>query len=173
MLSPRSFRNPRTRENFVTNTGVGFDYLNVSSSIINHVFTFMLNPERLNRVNQQHVLGKNNFGIKEYLDMIGDSVFDLKKLDNYEMLIKKNIISLFIDQLFISYIDGTTDEISKSILLGFINETRESLIQNNDTFNNYLISKIDSFISKPELYESIEKTKVPDGSPIGNFSCDY
>lgn len=173
LLSPRSFRNPRTRENFVTNTGVGFDYLNASSSIINHAFTFMLNPERLNRVNQQHVLGTNNFGIKEYLDMIGDSVFDLKKLDNYEMLIKKNIISLFIDQLFISYVDGTTDEISKSILLGFINETRESLIQNNDTFNNYLTSKIDSFISKPELYEPIEKTKVPDGSPIGNFSCDY
>jgi len=173
LLSPRSFRNPRTRENFVINTGVGFDYLNVSSSIINHVFTFMLNPERLNRVNQQHVLGKNNFGIKEYLDMIGDSVFDLKKLDNYEMLIKKNIISLFIDHLFISYVDGTTDEISKSILLGFINETKASLIQNNDTFNNYLTSKIDSFISNPELYEPIEKTKVPDGSPIGNFSCDY
>lgn len=173
LLSPRSFRNPRTRENFVTNTGVGFDYINVSSSIINHVFTFMLNSERLNRINQQHALGTNNFGVKEYLDMIGDSVFDLKKLDNYEMLIKKNTISLFVDHLFMTYVDSTTDEVSKSIILGFIKKIRTSLAQSNDTFDNYLISKIDSFISKPELYQPIEKTKVPDGSPIGNFSCDY
>ncbi|MCH1443977.1 MAG: zinc-dependent metalloprotease, partial [Flavobacteriaceae bacterium] len=35
ILSPRSFRNPRTRENFVSNTGVTFDYINTSSSLIN------------------------------------------------------------------------------------------------------------------------------------------
>jgi len=173
LLSPRSFRNPRTRENFVTNTGVGFDYLNVSSSIINHVFTFMLNSERLNRVTQQNALGTNNFGLKDYLNLIGDSVFDLKKLDNYEMLIKKNTISLFLDHLFVSYINDNTDEISKSTILGFINKIRRSFIQNNDTFNNYLVTKIDSFMSNPELYQPMEKTKVPDGSPIGNFSCDY
>ncbi|MDA9203956.1 zinc-dependent metalloprotease, partial [Flavobacteriaceae bacterium] len=32
ILSPRSFRNPRTRENFVSNTGVTFDFINTSSS---------------------------------------------------------------------------------------------------------------------------------------------
>ena len=43
ILSPRSFRNPRTRENFVSNTGVTFDYINTSSSLINHTLTFLLN----------------------------------------------------------------------------------------------------------------------------------
>ena len=51
ILSPRSFRNPRTRENFVSNTGVAFDYINTSSSLINHTLTFLLNPERINRIN--------------------------------------------------------------------------------------------------------------------------
>ena len=35
ILTPRSFRNPRTRENFISKTGVTFDYINASSSVIN------------------------------------------------------------------------------------------------------------------------------------------
>ena len=36
-----------------------------------------------------------------------------------------------------------------------------------------LITKINGFYANPNQYIPIEKTKTPDGSPIGNFSCDY
>ena len=32
---------------------------------------------------------------------------------------------------------------------------------------------IDEFIVNPDKYIPVNKTKIPDGSPIGNFSCDY
>ena len=70
ILGPRSFRNPRTRENFISNTGVGFDYINASSAIINHVFTYMLNPERLNRVHQQNMFGRKILSLEDYLNEI-------------------------------------------------------------------------------------------------------
>jgi len=37
----------------------------------------------------------------------------------------------------------------------------------------FLISKINGFYANPSQYIPIEKTKTPDGSPIGDFSCDY
>ncbi|MDA7602837.1 zinc-dependent metalloprotease [Flavobacteriaceae bacterium] len=70
ILSPRSFRNPRTRENFESNTGVTFDYINASSSVINHTLTFLINPERINRIYQQNMFGENILKLEDYLTII-------------------------------------------------------------------------------------------------------
>ena len=75
ILSPRSFRNPRTRENFESNTGVTFDYINASSSIINHTLTFLLNPERINRIYQQNMFGEKILMLDDYLTIISNSIF--------------------------------------------------------------------------------------------------
>ena len=44
---------------------------------------------------------------------------------------------------------------------------------NLNDYNSFLVNKINGFIDNPDKYIPIEKTKIPDGSPIGNFSCDY
>ena len=43
----------------------------------------------------------------------------------------------------------------------------------SSVYNDFLVNKIQGFINNPEKYISFSKTKIPDGSPIGNFSCDY
>ena len=48
-----------------------------------------------------------------------------------------------------------------------------NLSKNSNNYNRFLINKIDGFLINPDKYKPIEKTKIPDGSPIGNFSCDY
>ena len=63
-------------ENFVSNTGVAFDYINASSSIINHVFTFMFDPERMNRIYQQNMFGKNILTLEDYFSKMQDSFFN-------------------------------------------------------------------------------------------------
>ena len=35
------------------------------------------------------------------------------------------------------------------------------------------VYKRQGFYTNPNQYIPIEKTKTPDGSPIGDFSCDY
>ena len=173
ILSPRSFRNPRTRENFVSNTGVTFDYINTSSSLINHTLTFLLNSERINRINQQNIFGDDILTLENYLAEISKSIFDNKKLNTYEESVNKNTSSLYLDHLFMAFNNSRTNDLSKSIILASIMDTMNNLSNNLNNYNRFLINKIDGFLSNPDQYKPIEKTKIPDGSPIGNFSCDY
>ena len=173
ILSPRSFRNPRTRENFVSNTGVAFDYINTSSSLINHTLTFLLNPERINRINQQNIFGDDILTLENYLAEISKSIFDNKKLNTYEKSVNNNTSSLYLDHLFMAFNNSRTNDLSKSIILASIMDTMNNLSTNPNNYNRFLINKIDGFLNNPDQYKPIEKTKIPDGSPIGNFSCDY
>ena len=173
ILSPRSFRNPRTRENFVSNTGVTFDYINTSSSLINHTLTFLLNPERINRINQQNIFGDDILTLENYLVEISKSIFDNKKLNTYEESVNKNTSSLYLDHLFMAFNNSSTNDLSKSIILASIMDTMKNLSTNPNNYNRFLINKINGFLSNPDQYKPIVKTKIPDGSPIGNFSCDY
>ena len=173
ILSPRSFRNPRTRENFESNTGVTFDYINASSSVINHTFTFLMNPERINRIYQQNMFGENILMLDDYLTIISNSIFSNKRMSPYESSINKNTSSLFLDHLFLTFNNSNTNDLSKSVILSSIMNTKEKLSSNLNDYNRFLVNKINGFIDNPDKYIPVEKTKIPDGSPIGNFSCDY
>ena len=173
ILSPRSFRNPRTRENFESNTGVTFDYINASSSVINHTLTFLINPERINRIYQQNMFGENILKLEDYLTIISNSIFSNKKMSLYESSINNNTSSLFLDHLFLAFNNSKTNDLSKSLILSSILNTKEKLSSNLNDYNAFLVNKINGFLDNPDKYKPIEKTKIPDGSPIGNFSCDY
>ena len=173
ILSPRSFRNPRTRENFESNTGVTFDYINASSSVINHTLTFLINPERINRIYQQNMFGENILKLEDYLTIISNSIFSNKKMSLYESSINNNTSSLFLDHLFLAFNNSKTNDLSKSLILSSIVNTKEKLSSNLNNYNAFLVNKINGFLDNPDKYKPIEKTKIPDGSPIGNFSCDY
>ncbi len=173
ILSPRSFRNPRTRENFASNTGVAFDFINASSSLINHTLTFLLNPERLNRINQQNMFGENILKLENYLLKISNSIFSNKKMNVYENSINKNTSSLYLDHLFMAFNSTKTNDISKSLILASIMDTMKKLLKDSNDYNSFLLNKIKGFLDNPDKYKPVEKTKIPDGSPIGNFSCDY
>ena len=173
ILSPRSFRNPRTRENFESNTGVTFDYINASSSVINHTLTFLINPERINRIYQQNMFGENILKLEDYLSIISNSIFSNKKMSLYETSINNNTSSLFLDHLFLAFNNSKTNDLSKSLILSSILNTKETLSSNLNDYNAFLVNKINGFLNNPDKYKPIEKTKIPDGSPIGDFSCDY
>ena len=173
ILSPRSFRNPRTRENFESNTGVTFDYINASSSIINHTLTFLLNPERINRIYQQNMFGEKILMLDDYLTIISNSIFSNNRMSPYESSINKNTSSLFLDHLFLTFNNSNTNDLSKSVIFSSIINTKEKLSSNLNDYNSFLVNKINGFIDNPDKYIPVEKTKIPDGSPIGNFSCDY
>ena len=173
ILTPRSFRNPRTRENFISKTGVTFDYINASSSVINHTMTFLLNPERINRINQQNMFGSDILTLDNYLKTISNSIFSNKKMNSYESSVNNNTSSLFLDHLFMSFNNKNTDDLSKSIILSNIKSLLKKLKSKSTVYNDFLVNKINGFITNPDKYVPISKTKIPDGSPIGDFSCDY
>jgi hypothetical protein len=66
-----------------------------------------------------------------------------------------------------------TNDISKSLILASIMDTMKKLLKDSNDYNSFLLNKIKGFLDNPDKYKPVEKTKIPDGSPIGNFSCDY
>ena len=173
LLTPRSFRNPRTRENFVSKTGVTFDYINASSSVINHTMNLLLNSERLNRVNQQNMFGKTILTLDDYLKIISGSIFNNRKMNEYELSLNNNTSSLFLDHLFTAFNNNNTNDLSKSIIWSNIKYLLMNLHSNPSVHYDFLVNKIDQFIINPDKYIPVYKSKIPDGSPIGDFSCDY
>ena len=59
--------------------------------------------------------------------------------------------------------------LSRNPLILFI----KKLLKDSNDYNSFLLNKIKGFLDNPDKYIPVEKTKIPDGSPIGNFSCDY
>ena len=109
---------------------------------------------------------KNNHYLMVKKDAIDDyamyTFFDGKKKINpfnlwYENINRKNVIGLKFDPSM------KEDPKYYNIYKGMNYKTTDDL--------DY--SKIDGFLNNPDQYKPIEKTKIPDGSPIGNFSCDY
>ena len=94
-------------------------------------------------------------------------------MNDYELSLNNNSSSLFLDHLFIAFNNSKTDDLSKSIILSNIKYLSNKLKSNPDVFNNFLVNKIDDFIIDPDKYTPVSKSKIPDGSPIGDFSCDY
>ena len=172
IIPPRSFRNNRTRENFDSNTGVSFDYISASSSILNHTFTLLFNYQRANRVVQQNMLNNNLMSLDEYFDLIIDSVYDFNSSNTYQIELNRNSKSIILDYIFNLYNNSSLYDNARSIVLNKIGKIKKELNSKN-SFDNLLIKRINDFLDNPKKYIKIQNYTIPDGSPIGNFSCDY
>ena len=172
ILTPRSFRNPRTRENFASKDRSHFRLYKCIKLYNKPYYELSLNSERLNRVNQQNMFGKTILTLDDYLKTISSSNFN-RKMNEYELSLNNNTSSLFLDHLFMAFNNSNTNDLSKSIILSNIKYLSMKLRSNPNVYNDFLVNKIDEFIINPDKYIPVSKSKIPDGSPIGDFSCDY
>ena len=172
IITPRSFSNNRTRENFKSNTGVAFDYISASSSILNHTFNLLFNYQRVNRIVQQNMLNNNLISLDKYFDNIIDSLFNFNSSDTYEMELNKNSKSIILDYVFNLYSHPALYDNGRSIVLNKILKIKKELNSKN-VFDSLLIKRINHFLDNPNEYNISQNYTIPDGSPIGDFSCDY
>ena len=172
IITPRSFRDNRTRENFASNTGVAFDYISASSSILNHTFNLLFNYQRVNRIVQQNMLNNNLMSLDKYLDIIIDSVYRFISSNTYKIELNKNSRSILLDYIFNLYSHSSLYDNGRSVILNKIYKIKKEL-NSKDSFDSLLTKRINDFLDNPEEYNMIRNYTIPDGSPIGNFSCDY
>ena len=172
IIPPRSFRNNRSRENFKSNTGVAFDYISASSSVLNHTFNLLFNYQRINRIVQQNMLDNNLISLDKYFDMIINSIYNFESSNTYQLELNKNSRSIVLDYMFNLYNHPSLYDNGRSILLNNIYEIKKDL-NSKDPFDNLLSKRIIDFLENPEEYIMIQNYSIPDGSPIGDFSCDY
>jgi hypothetical protein len=173
LLPPRSFSNPRTRENFLSQSGVAFDYLGVAHSLSNALLSMILHPERANRLVTQYGFDSNQLGLKETLNSLVKSHFKMRFRDSHDQqlndLVKANLLKQMMHL-------GQHPE-ANSIVKALIHEELVALDQwlagqTEYGFGEVYRSQIDRYFDNPEDFVPPVSKRLPDGSPIGSFSCD-
>ena len=172
-LPPRSFSNPRTRENFLSQTGVVFDYLGIANSLSNTLLEMLLHPERANRLVTQYGFDKNQLGLKETLSALISSHFKVRYRDGHEQQLNEVVKANLLKQLM----HLGQNPVSNSIVKGLVYEELIRLDQwlagqSNLDFGDVYRMEIDNYFDDPKGFVPPVSKRLPDGSPIGSFSCD-
>ena len=171
LFPPRAMGYKRTRESFKSNTNVAFDALGAVATASDMTLRVLLNPERANRLVEQHAISKNNLGFDDVLVQLIDHCFKIKTSSNYKEEVSHTIQYTVLQNLF--NVISSTKSITQ--VKAIANKNLEDLISllNSDksTFNMQLLREINEFRKHPENFKTFKAPNIPDGSPIGSFQC--
>ena len=174
LIPPRSFLNPRTRENFLSDTGITFDYLGIANRTSENFIKMLLHPERANRLVTQYGFDSNQLSLEEILDNLIKFHFKAKYRNNHFQqlndIVKNNILKYII---ILGLQENTNPIVKATVFNQLIDLDRWLAAQNEYGFSEVYRSQIDRFLTDPSSIKLPESKKLPDGSPIGIYSCDF
>ena len=174
LLHPRSFSNPRTRENFLSQTGVTFDYLGIASSLGDALIGMLLHPERANRLVMQFGFDKNQLSLKETLNILVNNHFKKTLRDTHENQLNEIVKGSILKHLMHLGQNSLASSITKATVYEQLEALDRWLAgQSEANFSNFYRMEIQNYFDNPSGFNLISSKRLPDGSPIGSFSCDY
>ena len=174
LLPPRSFFSPRTRENFLSGTGITFDYLGIANTTSQNFIKMLLHPERANRLVTQYGFDSNQLSLKETLSNLIDSHFKAKYRNKHFQQLNDIVKNNILEQIIILGLQKNANPIVKATIFNQLIELDRWLAaQNEYGFSEVYRTQIDKFFTDPSSIRFPESNKLPDGSPIGIYSCDF
>jgi len=174
ILFPHAFGSRKTRENFLSQTGLTFDFLGVANTLSDTFLSFLLNSKRVSRLIQQVGFDATQLSFEEVIDRLFEVSF-IKRYNNshYKQIneiVKHNILK----NLF--RLGQSADVYSeiKAIIFYKLESLDQFLAgQENQVYNNYYRSEIQKYFDNPDDFKPKASYRIPDGPPIGSFSCDF
>ncbi|NJB69675.1 hypothetical protein GGR42_000137 [Saonia flava] len=169
LFPPRATGFYRSRESFNGRTGVAFDPLGAVETASNNTLSFLLHPERANRLTQQKAMDKNQIGLEDVVSSLLDKTIKSKSSDGYIGDVQKTINWQVLQELMALASSKISSPQVTEIVLFEMMRLKTWISEKKINPTNVLIKKeLESFIGNPKGYE--RKTiapKIPDGSPIG------
>lgn len=162
----------RGREHFNIHTGLTFDPIGAAESAANTSIQFLLNPQRLTRVIEQHARQEAQMDIFELFAALLDAVGAQKGQTAMEQeigrmtekLAVQHILNLAGDQSIMQQVSAAA--MYQARLLGErYHTTQNEPAQAAHYF--YLANLIDRFFTDPSSFKTPAIPAMPDGSPIG------
>ena len=174
LIHPRSFSNPRTRENFLSQTGVTFDYLGIATSLSDALIGMLLHPERANRLVMQFGFDKNQLSLKETLNILVNNHFKKTPRDTHENQLNEIVKGSILKHLMQLGQNSLASNITKAIIYEQLETLDRWLAEHSEAnFSNFYRMEIQNYFDNPSGFNLTSSKRLPDGSPIGSFSCDY
>ena len=171
LFPPRAMGYERTRESFKSNTNVAFNSLGAVATASDLTLKLLLNPERANRLIEQHAISNANLSLNEVLTKLIRHSFDLKVKISYEKEIAHTLQYITLQNLMNLIAADQASPQVKSVVNEALDDLFTSLKSDKSTFNNQLIRELISFRKYPEKFDVYKVSKIPDGSPIGSAPC--
>ena len=172
LFNPRSSINSRDRESFTSNLGEEFDPISVAANTSRLSFDLMLDPSRLSRISLIESIQEDSFTLENMLKKITNHIFNYKSVDSYKTQISTSIKNEFIESLFNSFYSEKLSISSKIKVFENFQYLLEKILNKKNIDDKMFISMIEKSLDDPSSFQmKNNKSKIPDGSPIGSFLC--
>ena len=178
LFPPRAFGYYRSRESFNSKTGVAFDPISAASTASDMSLSLLLNPQRASRLVQQKSLDSKQLGVSEVLNRLIKVVFDSKAKNDYHNEIQHTVKSNTLKHLMSLSNNTNAHPQVQALVYASLKQIQSSLLSqkkkgSDSAYNDYYSKQIQDFMTKPEKFKALPSPKIPDGSPIGSFRCEF
>lgn len=171
LFPPRAYSYWRTRESFNGKTGVAFDPLSAASTASEMTLSFLLHPQRANRMIQQKSLDANQLGLEDMLNTLINNTFKKKHNDAYlnevqqmvNMNLLQQIMNLAVNDNAFMQVNAIANKAIQNIVLSL----------DNSAYGMQYIRLVKRFNEEPGEFKIQDAPGIPDGSPIGSDICNY
>ena len=173
MIPPQPMGYSRGRELFKVHTGLTFDPIGASESIVNATLDLLMNPAKLARVIEQHARDNNQLSLSSLMDEIQSGIAT-KGATGLEEEIRRNNEKLFLRKLLgLAGNTGGNQQVA-AVALMKVMELQNSVGNASRSGNPgevahraYMAHQIAQFMKDPSGFKLPESPTLPDGSPIG------
>ena len=166
MLTPPPPGYGRGRENFQPRTGPVFDPIAAAEASAEHTLSYLLHPNRLERIAQQAARNSELMDLDKYLDEIRDGIVKTDPRNDTDKLIRDAVEHRYVLHLIRLFLN---DKHSVTLRTAVWKQLGSHYYSSNNEWrpNNYYGLLIQRALDHPESFKVPPAPKLPDGSPIG------
>jgi len=185
LIPPKAYGYARNRESFSSQTGLTFDPVTAAQASANHTLAYLLNGERLARLQQQAM----RYQVSERKGKVSNTIFSVDEVINQlikhtiknrpeqglKLLVQQRVNQQVVEQLLsLWHSKKLVAEVRSEVLLS-LNKLTRWLADNNDNRRYKLLAghfklleqQIVFSLKQTKQVVKPNKIKMPPGSPIG------
>jgi hypothetical protein len=185
LIPPKAYGYTRTRESFSSQTGLTFDPISAAEASAKHTLTFLLNKERLARLQQQAAWyqKKGNsgkqvnaiFSVQQVITQLVNSTIKQSPETGLALLVQQRVNQQVVEQLLALWHQAELVTEVRSEVFVSLKALTEWLDDNNDS-RRYSALSAQFILLEQQINFSLEQNKraapaskisMPPGSPIG------
>ncbi|MCZ2473913.1 DUF5117 domain-containing protein [Aquirufa ecclesiirivi] len=169
LFPPRAFGFPRTRESFKSKTGLTFDALGAVETAAEFTLDFLLHPDRISRIQQNHAVDVSNLGLNELLQNISQQSLEKSWSDSYLNAAQETINYKVCEAVMNTFHAPSLAPLAKVELYASIKKWQQFYAQKGKTssFALYMHQFIQESLDHPKEWKALASPSIPDGAPIG------
>ena len=178
LIPPQPIGYDRDRELFKTYTGLTFDPIGAAESSVNNTLQFLLNPQRLARLEEQYARSGGEKGLNTqiliehlYSKILGNSTTDSMN-DELEKMVERLTIQHLLGLASNRKINQQVAAIARQMIYDVEWQFEQMALKSHKDLSkkahyNYVLNEIDLFKKNIKTFELPKIPEMPAGSPIG------